>query len=77
MSLILCAALVAAAFGMGFGVGMLMMHSIECADPDSPPGRIERLQARTRRRKEWQARRREFIATGTIVERQPRRVETW
>ena len=77
MNPILCVTLVAAAFGMGIQIGMLVMHGIECRDPDAPPGRLERLRQRAQRRKLWKAKRREFIATGAIVERRPRRVETW
>lgn len=45
--------------------------------PPSKPGRIEGFRIRHRRRREWAARRAEYIRTGAVAPRRTNRVETW
>ncbi|HEX6685517.1 MAG TPA: hypothetical protein VF062_22270 [Candidatus Limnocylindrales bacterium] len=68
------AALIAGGF-IGFALGCDTCARLD--QPPEPPGRLERIRIRWRRRKEFAERRAEFVRTGALAPRRTTRVETW
>ena len=79
MTLQLAAVLVLAAAVMGafvgFGHAAFVYSTLD--QPPDPPGRVERMRIRHRRRQEFARRRAEFVRTGALLPPRINRMETW